>query len=179
MKLYAKLPVTRPREDYLMIEGRGVEEEIGDLLFGIVRTVKPIVCIETGTLFGDSAQHIGLALKMNGKGHLVTCDIDMVKVSGSSVRLRSLPIEVRNCTGLDLIRESAHIDFVHIDSGDPKCREEELRLLPERVGPGGIVCWHDATKDYENLYDTFTSLVDWPHLVFPSVVGMAVFQRPE
>jgi len=168
-----------------MVEGRGVEQEVGALLYGLVRMVKPVVCIETGTFVGDSAEWIGRALRDNGTGRLTTCDIDPERIGPARERFRDLPIDVAQIAGQDLLAVAssagrAPMDFVHIDSGDPNVREKELMSLGDHnISPGGIVCWHDACVAYQNMYGSFAAARDWPHLVLPSVVGFAIFQRPE
>lgn len=179
MKLYKEFPPSRDRSKYDMILGRGVEREVGEFLYGLVRLLKPAFCLETGTFVGDSAAHISRALRDNQSGRLHTCDID---VSDEAVhRLRNLPCSIHSMRGEDLIRMFPKFDFVHIDSGDPDTRASELFLLGNHnVNPGGIVCWHDAGDPlHAKMYEHFSSFVDWPHFLFPSVVGFAVFVRPE
>lgn len=179
MKQYRSLPAVRQRKLYDMIEGRGVEQEVGNLLYGLVRMTKPRVCVETGTLVADSAEWIAWALRDNGFGNLVTCDIDETRLEPARRRLAGLPAEVRLSRGLTALSCFDQMDFVHIDSGSPDERLEELMTLDEHnISPGGLVCWHDACFSYERMYEEFSKARDWPHIVFPSVVGFAVFQRP-
>ncbi len=182
MRQYQALPAGRPRSQYNMVEGRGVEQEVGALLYGLVRMVKPIVCIETGTFVGDSAEWIGRALRDNGTGRLITCDIDPERIGPARQRFLDLPmVDVVQMSGQDLLASrTSPMHFVHIDSGDPNVREKELMSLGDHnIAPGGIVCWHDACVAYQNMYGSFAAARDWPHLVLPSVVGFAIFQRPE
>lgn len=178
MRLYAKLPEAKPRHLYLMPVDRGVEEEVAQFLYGLVRMMKPLLCVETGTLVGDSAVAIATALKDNNRGYLHTCDIDIKPEAVE--RLKDLPATLHNCRGIELLARHGQMDFVHIDSGSAQVRQEELMTLDEKnISPGGIVAWHDAVYGYENMYNQFAPVRDWPHLVLPSVVGFAVFHRPE
>jgi predicted O-methyltransferase YrrM len=187
VKLYSKLPsCERASTIYIKREGHGVELEVGAMLYALVRLMKPEVCIETGLFIGDSAVWIGKALQDNGRGHLHTCDVDINRIEPGRARLAGLPVTVHKMAGYQLLGEwqDKQIDFVHIDSGDPGVRQQELMMLDtHNLSPLGIVAWHDAcrnpTGNYENMYEAFASARDWPHLVFPSLVGMAVFQRPE
>lgn len=181
MKLYSKFPAPRERRLYDMEVGRGVEQEVGMFLYGLVRMMKPRICIETGTHCGDSAEWIGRALYDNGPGRLFTCDTDLSKVESSRDRLKNFPVVILNALGEHVLRTLVPpFDFVFIDSGDPETREKELMLLDEtNIAPGGVVCWHDASVDYQNMYEAFAPARDWPHLLLPSVVGLAVFVRPE
>jgi predicted O-methyltransferase YrrM len=178
MQLYKTLPKPRERRDYTLPIGRGVELEVGDFLYGLVRLLKPKKCIETGTLVGDSAVAIARALRDNCGGSLETCDIE--PTLEAECRLAWLPAKITKCRGTELIMKSGPLDFAYIDSGNPAVRLEELALLGDHnITPGGCVCWHDACVAYQDMYASFSRRVDWPHLVLPSVVGFAVFIRPE
>ena len=190
MRLYSTLPQCskagsfHKRDDSLS----GVTDEVGDLLYALVRMTKPKVCIETGTHIGDSAERIGRALQANGTGYLLTCDVNDVWVNSASERLRDLPVRVIKAAGRDIIANRTDtpstnrdpFEFVFIDSGEEKERIEELMMLDEsNVAPLGIVAWHDACVGYPNMYEQFSAARNWPHLIFPSIVGIAVWQRPE
>jgi predicted O-methyltransferase YrrM len=180
VKLYARMPSPRERKLYDMVIGRGVEQEVGALLYGLVRVLKPNVCVETGTLVGDSAEWIGRALRDNGFGHLTTCDIDPARIEPASKRLQGLPVSIIQKPGIETLGSFEMMDFVHIDSGDLECRINEVMSLDERnISPGGIVCWHDAIVGFDSMYESFANARNWPHLLIPSVVGLAVFARPE
>jgi len=55
-------------------DGAAMTREEGELLYAVVRSIKPSVCVETGTHKGLSASYIAQALKDNGFGFLNTCD---------------------------------------------------------------------------------------------------------
>lgn len=180
MKLYSRLPDPRPIEQYDIVVGRGVEPEVGAMLYALVRMAKPTICVETGLYVGDSAEWIGKALKDNKKGSLVTCDVDNTRIAPARARFVDLPIEVCEMRGIDVLRRYQTMDFVHIDSGAFDVRKEELMSLGDHnISPGGIVCYHDALRDMHGVYAEFAEGHDWPHLMLNSYVGMAIFVRPE
>lgn len=183
MKLYPKLPeCQRSRARFVLREGHGVEHEVGAMLYAVVRLLKPDLCIETGLFIGDSAEWIGRALKENGYGELHTCDVNADMIQRGRNRLAELPVTVHHCSGKDLINAFTigHVDFAHVDSGSQQERKEELLMLDEaRISPLGVVAFHDACVGYEELYEAMSSVRDWPHLIFPSIVGVAIFQRPQ
>lgn len=187
MRQYPTLPAcSRPtlyhkKDDTLL----GVCDEVGDLLYGLVRMVKPERVVETGAHVGDSAIRIAQALQANGHGHLYTCDTDPAMVERTKLRLHSLPATVHHSSGQELIAafcrpDTTRAEFYFIDSGDTNVRLQELDMLTDdTVPPMGIVAWHDACVGYDDLYNKFSFSHDWPHLILPSIVGIAVFQRPE
>src|SRR5437868_5076442 len=48
--------------------------EAGDLLYGIVRSMKPSICVEIGSARGRSTCYIAIALKENERGTLYAID---------------------------------------------------------------------------------------------------------
>lgn len=179
MKQYPILPpCSRPtlyhkKDDTLL----GVCDEVGDFLYGLVRMVKPARIIETGAHVGDSAVRMAEALRDNKFGHLHTCDVDHAMVERATRRLAGLPATVHHVHGSDLIASYPDAEFYFIDSGDANVRWAELAML-RNVPPGGVVAWHDACVGYDDLYERFANTHDWPHLILPSIVGIAIFQRP-
>src|ERR1700691_1009155 len=73
--LAGSFPRLLSRERY--IETFDFRSGLGDsawLLYGLVRSMKPEVCVEIGSARGKSACFIGLALRRNGKGKLYAID---------------------------------------------------------------------------------------------------------
>jgi len=54
---------------------QGVHPEEAAVLYGLVRSLKPQLILETGTFEGYSTAEIARALQKNGTGHLVSVDI--------------------------------------------------------------------------------------------------------
>jgi predicted O-methyltransferase YrrM len=181
MRLYQTLPtISQEKQNrFAPKQGIEVEPEFGALLYGLVRLGKPAICVETGTYIGESAEWIARGLRDNGSGTLITCDTDWEHVLSSCQRLKDLPVEVIQRDGCELLKACTMMDFVHLDGGDPAMRLEQLKLIGNHnISPGGIVAWHDAVVWCADMYDYFTSVCDWPHLILPTPVGVAVFQKP-
>ena len=66
---------------YLSFDAGGVEIEVGEFLYGLVRIVKPERILETGTRYGVSAAFMALALLENGRGRLTTIEVEPVNVA--------------------------------------------------------------------------------------------------
>lgn len=181
MKLYSALPILPEWKIPLFDIKKGIEiePEFGALLYALVRLHKPRICVETGTYIGDSAEWIGKALRDNGTGSLVTCDTNEEYVKAAQLRFKDLPIEVRLEDGKTLLGRYSSMDFVHLDGGDPSVREQQIAILGDHnISPGGLITWHDAVEWCPKMYEQFAGSHDWPHLILPTPVGVAIFQRP-
>jgi len=62
-------------EEFLMFNDGGVEVEVAELLYGLIRVWKPSTVLETGTHKGISSAYMAQALKDNKKGHMVTYEV--------------------------------------------------------------------------------------------------------
>lgn len=154
------------------------ERETGELLHSIIRLTKPQLVIETGTANGSTAYQMGLALKANGFGKLITCDIDAACVAASSARCADLPVEVRQCKGVELIEQTDEIDFAFVDSWWIPVRTEEVLLLADRIKPRGLLALHDVCHHYRQVYETFSQAHNWPSVVFHAPLGLGLWQKP-
>lgn len=128
-------------KNWEVYDGTASEVEMGELLYGLVRMLKPRRLVETGTYKGHSTRAIGRACFKNGFGHLVTCDIaayDFPKYDEDFVP------DFRICNSLDL-PELRDADFVFSDS------HEDVRMLEyELVKPGCVFVIHDTDQPYHS-----------------------------
>lgn len=178
MRQYPFMPKTKHPERY--VKRLSISNEDGDLLYALVRMTKPQLCVETGCYNGDSSHYIGSALRDNHFGELHTCDVISEHVARARKTVHELPVTVHECSGIELLQKFPVMDFVFIDSGEPPVRRKEiLSIGGHNISPLGIVAWHDACAEADHLYEAFAPAHDWPHLIFPSLVGIAIFQRPE
>jgi predicted O-methyltransferase YrrM len=126
----------------------GISIEEGELLYGLIRTTKPMSVLETGTNIGVSASYIALALKDNGLGgKLTTIEHDGTVANAAREKFRTMGLD--NVTVLNLSTHTyfagltdEKFDFLWLDT-ELKERYNELLTLFPRVVPGGIICIHD------------------------------------
>lgn len=130
--------------EYLRDSDALVPEE-GELLYALVRGIKPKFCVETGTHKGLSSHYISQALKDNGEGHLVTCD----PINWGQEQMREMS-ELREWftffqlkgTQLEIDRP---IDFLFIDGYHGKKDViEEIEYFFPMLSPNAIVVFHDC-----------------------------------
>ena len=58
-----------------MFNSGGVEVEVAELLYSLVRSIKPNRIVETGTHLGISSLYMALAARENNKGKVITYEI--------------------------------------------------------------------------------------------------------
>lgn len=134
-----------------------------DLLYGLVRSMKPEVCVEIGSARGKSACHIGMALKENGSGTLYAIDpheptdwndskaVDSFKIfedNISAVDVRNQISIIRSYSDAAARDWSLPIDLIFID-GDHSYEgvKRDWELFLPHVKPFGIVVFHDTIWD--------------------------------
>ena len=123
--------------DYLVPDGTASEVELGELVYGLVRMIKPQTAVETGTYLGWMSRRIGLALKENGFGHLWTCDPDD-KANYIAEKCSDLPVTYFHGKS-EHLAQLAEADFIFSDSS-MESRPEEWRLAK----PGCVFLMHDV-----------------------------------
>lgn len=145
--------------------------EEAQFLHALVLVLKPMHCLETGTETGWTAAHIGAALERNGKGHLVTLEIDPGRAEEARQHLAaedlSHRVNVLEVPALMYLNPEAYIspnplftgelanlgtsiqvaeqkiDFALLDTHIP-LRLAELHALTPHLAPGAVVCIHDT-----------------------------------
>lgn len=118
-------------------DGTASEKEMADVLFGLVRMLKPELVVETGTYRGHTTAILACAVHLNGMGRLVTCD-----TTAYDLEPCDFIYEFRQTSSLYL-PELPRADFVFSDS-DQSIRKEEYAL----VKPGCVFIVHDTRLDF-------------------------------
>jgi predicted O-methyltransferase YrrM len=134
------------------------------LLFKLIRKFTPEVCLELGTCIGLSGAYQAAALKLNGKGNLITLEGSPHRSEISRKTFERLhfqnvkTVEGKFETTLPAILEKHHVDFAFID-GNHKYEPtiKYFRTILPRTAEGGIIVFDDIyysrgmTKAWEEI----------------------------
>ncbi len=122
--------------------GGCVWEVEGQVLYALVRALKPKVIVEIGSLTGCSTSHLALACERNGEGIVYAIDpaLDFSRVP-ASLLTRIIPVKQDAFTWVPPLA----IDFLFEDGAHTKGFTGSIlrRLLPYCSRPSAILC-HDA-----------------------------------
>src|SRR5262245_31124580 len=100
------------------------EDEVGDLIAGLVTGLQPELVVETGSAFGYTTEKIGRALQANGHGLCCSLEIDEERAEIAAERCAGLPVAVSAESSLDF-EPPARIDLLFSDS-DYTLRRREV-----------------------------------------------------
>jgi predicted O-methyltransferase YrrM len=129
-------------EMYLPISAQG-----GLLLYNLVRATRPETVVEFGTSFGISTLHLAAAVRDNGKGRVVTTELNRAKVDAArrtfaETGLDDLVTVLEGDARDTLAALDAPADLVLLDGWKELCLPV-LRLLEPRLAPGTLVVADD------------------------------------
>jgi len=162
--LFGRFPQLRSREFY--VETFDFQSGLGDsawLLYGLARSIKPKVCVETGSARGKSACTVGLALRRNGFGKLYAIDphsttswndaqsVDSFAVINEHLRKAGVTdfVEIVRKTSVEAARGwDKKIDLIFID-GDHSYEgvKTDWELFLPHLSEFGVVVFHDTIWD--------------------------------
>jgi len=128
----------------------GVE---GQILYALIRYLKPLTVVEIGGLSGCSTSHLAAAIKRNGFGEVISVDNGTLEaVHGELIPNHLRPyVTLIRANGEDWLSEQddQSIGFIFEDAS----HETELvatlsRLALRKLQPGGFLVNHDAPKTF-------------------------------
>lgn len=138
------------------------EVETQEFLYGLVRLLKPAVVVETGCYHGEASLVIASALRMNGHGHLYTCDILSRMAIETAEKLSGYPATVVCMDACEMLMGIQNVDLAFID-GSAERTKEMLALNNPR-----FVVLHDAANpDYRTP-------THWKRIDIPCPLGVAL-----
>ena len=167
---------------YSAFNDGGVECEVGEFLYGLVRLLKPTNVLETGTHFGIGASYIGHALKDNGFGKLETLEFlpEIQEVAKARITAQKLNDFVTLVSG-DATKHvpTALYDVVFLDT-EPQTRFFELTKYFPHLKEGGFIFIHDLHRHMHQIPNEEHGFA-WPYGKIPNEMHRLVsggFLRP-
>ena len=140
--------ISDPTKQFSMADDGGVETEVGEFLYGLVRVLKPEFILETGTYTGVSSMYMAQALKDNGKGILTTLEISSIHRDRAEKLWTEVGVNLRvTCLLTESLEYSPleQYDLIFSDS-EPQIRFEEVIKFFPFLKQGGYIGIHDLPR---------------------------------
>lgn len=144
----------------------GVEVEVGELLFGLIRAIKPNRVIESGLYSGISCMYMALALQENKFGHIDTLEYESEHIKRSKERIVKLGVQdyvtIHNTDSLKFDIQGVY-ELMFLDT-EINLRLHELVKYFDHLSPGGLVLIHDMNRElYQgNVNNDHPNFKNWP-----------------
>lgn len=148
-------------------------------LYGLIRALNPKVVVETGTHKGLTSCYMGMALKENGQGYLVTADPFEWGQRGNFAKFPELPITYFQTPGKDLKLHDP-IDFLFIDGFHEKQEVlNEVAMLFPQLSPFAVVVFHDCHPSDSDSADVEGAIKElgFKTVWIPSKNAMRIYQH--
>jgi predicted O-methyltransferase YrrM len=169
-------------ERWSMYDSMTAEAEVLEFLRTMVTTIKPELVVETGTFSGISTLRIAEGLQRNGRGRVITCELDPLVYENAIKRFDNSSlaswIDCRNESSLDIKIEGT-IDLLFSDSDMPIRAQEIRRFLPQ-ISPYGLILMHDASSHLRVVRDAALALENEgliSTVLLPTPRGLVVAQK--
>ena len=151
----------------------GVEIEVGELLYSLVRLIKPENILETGLYSAISTMYMAQALRENGKGKIDTVEFEIKHVVRSRTRLEKLGlIDFVTIHHTDarafLPAPGIRYELILLDT-EPQTRFEELLKFYDNLAPGGFLFIHDLHRHMHQISNADHNFA-WPFGPIPDAM---------
>lgn len=170
--------VTPHPPGFQMFNTGGVEVEVAEFLYSLVRLIKPGFIVETGTHLGISALYFALGCRDNAKGSIWTYEVipellTQAKALWSDLAIGAL-VNSHLLPSLESrIPSHLSIDLLFLDS-EPQYRFDELLHFWDQVPPGGLIVIHDLHPSLGHHGQTHHGVYDWPYGDFREKIGSLI-----
>jgi predicted O-methyltransferase YrrM len=134
-------------------EDESTEFEITSLIKGLIHGLQPDFCIETGSGFGQTTREIGIALKDNGHGGLLTFEYVVQRAIVVEKMCEGLPVNVVIGSLLESPQFSIKVDFAFFDSSH-RDRVPEFEFIQPYLSAGALCVFHDSAQGHGYDPDT-------------------------
>ena len=163
------LPLSTTKElEYEAYNSGGVEKEVGELLYGFARVLKPHHILDLGTHLGISAAYLARACLKNGFGLVDTVEYDSQHWDNARKLWDKAGVSEYifqyKCNIDDFENPSIMYDLILIDSEPPR-RFAELDRFYVQLNPGGYLFVHDLPYGWcqGNVNMDHPEYKSWPY----------------
>lgn len=157
---------------YSAFNSGGVESEVGEFLYGLVRMMKPQNVLETGTHLAVGAAYMGLALQDNGFGHLDTIEFQIDNHFQANKRISTMGLQsyvtvhFGDVAKFDPVSTSKYnssktYQFIFLDT-EPQTRFAELEQFYPFLDEGGYMFIHDLHPHMHQIANADHGFA-WPY----------------
>lgn len=125
----------RPKQQHLWRKlSESVSTDIDQIgfLYALVRMLKPELVMESGCHIGLATYALGVAVRDNGLGRVVTCDINDSFCAITKQRVADLPVTIHSRQALDL-KELEQCDLLYSDSSNVSRQLEIKRVKKDCI----------------------------------------------
>jgi predicted O-methyltransferase YrrM len=149
-----------------------VGEDLGRLLYLLVRSIRAKTVVEFGTSFGISTIYLAAALRDNGGGKLVTFEMEPTKTERAKKHLTEAGlvdlVDFRLGDALELLKKAPGkpVDFLLLDGAKP-LYGQVLKLVEPHLRPGALIASDNINA--RNKIADFTDYVRDPKNGYVSV----------
>lgn len=153
---------------YSAFNDGGVECEVGEFLYAMVRILKPTNVLETGTHHFVGGAYIGMGLKDNGFGKLDTLEFLPEIKAVADKRLVALGIEYFvdiHLKDARMFKTKNEYQLILLDT-EPQTRFEELEKFYPKLAPGGFLFIHDLHRHMHQIPNDDHGFA-WPFGIIP------------
>lgn len=161
-------------EYWTSTDAHSTELEVSELVAAFVRALQPEYVIETGTCWGQTAELIGHALRMNRHGRLISLEVDQEKIEFSRNRCGGLPVEITKCSSLEFTPTET-IGFAWFDSL-LDLRIPEFVRYREYLVPGSFIGFHDTGPQFGAFGPMIATLPGIRPVTLPTPRGVTFAQ---
>ena len=163
-----------------MFNDAGTEVEVSEFLYSFVRMVKPDLILETGTHIGVSSTFMGLALKENKRGKLITFEIIPQHYENAPKLWAEVgvieQVEGKLQDALQFDHFGLTFDILFLDS-EPQLRFNEFLKFFDALRPGGFILIHDLHPSMGHSGQIVNGMYDWPYGDFREKLGPYLKER--
>lgn len=154
------------KKGYEMFDDGGVELEVGEFLYSLIRVLKPERVLTTGIYTGISDLYIAKALQRNKIGHSTALEhdryhFDRAKQMWNKAGIGQL-IDAVLTSSLEFKPEGKY-QFMFLDT-EPNIRFQELVNFYSFLDEGGYVFIHDLPRNFTqgNFNSDHPEVESWP-----------------